>query len=125
MKNIKLPINTYGMMKKYKDENMSFMLFMKNINANADIWGWCNYPNYGAKEKTLMQAWLEFDNVAMQEIYYVPLPLLVTSDKKQQYLSYKDQKYFASRKNLSVQQYFTVDQIPPEYYTYAKKGKIE
>lgn len=96
---IELPINVYDMMKKYKDENRSFVSFMKGLPKNPNIWGWCNYPKYGSKEETLMQAWLDFDKVKTLALYYVKLPKLITSDGSQRYLSCKDMTYFASRKN--------------------------
>lgn len=124
-KTIELPINVYDMMKKYKDENRSFMAFMKGLPKNPDIWEWCNYPKYGSKEEILMLAWLDFDKVKTLALYYVELPKLVTSDGSQQYLSCKDMTYFASRKDNRVQQLFVLEQIPNEYYRFAKmmRGK--
>lgn len=122
---IELPINVYDMMKKYKDEKRSFVVFMKGLPENLDIWGWCNYPKYGSKEEILMRAWIDFDKVKTLALYYVELPKLITSDGSQQYLSRKDMTYFASRKDTKVQQLFVLDQIPKEYYRFAKmmRGK--
>lgn len=54
--------------------------------------------------------------------FIVPLPCLKTTDGEQQYLSYKDKKYFASRRNRRVQQTYSkeeLDDIPEEYKKYA------
>lgn len=123
---VEVPINVYNMMKKYKDENRSFMSFMEGLVVDADIWGWVNYPKYGSKEELLMEAWLNFGDVKALTLYCVELPELVTTDGKQQYLSYADNTFFACRRNKLVQQFFTLDQIPDVYYSYVtivKGGK--
>lgn len=119
-KTIEIPINVYDMMKRYKDENRSFVAFVNSLKVDANAWGWVNYPTYGSKEETLMQAWLDFDKVRTLALYRVELPHLVTSDGKQQYLSRKDLTYFASREDKSIQQYFVLDQIPAVYSAFAK-----
>ena len=57
-----------------------------------------------------------------QDKFIIPLPYLETTDGEQQYLSYKNKKYFASRKNRRVQQTFSkreLEDIPEEYKKFA------
>ena len=54
-----------------------------------------------------------------EQLYYIPLPDLETSDGKQQVLSKRD-TYFASRPNEKLKQRYTKEEIAqvPEIYKY-------
>ncbi|MBU5669625.1 hypothetical protein KQI68_07200 [Peptoniphilus sp. MSJ-1] len=55
--------------------------------------------------------------------YYVPLPHLKTSDGEQQYLTHKDNTWFASRRNEELRQTWKkkdLKYIPEEYKNFVK-----
>lgn len=56
-----------------------------------------------------------------KDLYEVKLPYLLTSDGKQQFLSYKDGNFFASRKDDRLKQAFTFVEIPKEYRPFARE----
>lgn len=55
-------------------------------------------------------------------LYIIPLPFLITTDSKQQYLTFKDNTWFASRKDRNLKQVWNERElrtIPKEYLKYA------
>jgi hypothetical protein len=56
--------------------------------------------------------------------FIVPLPELVTTDGKQQYLTHKDCKFFASRRDETLQQIWKeehLELIPEQYRQFAEE----
>ena len=51
-----------------------------------------------------------------EKSFIIPLPGLVTTDGRQQYLSYKDGYYFASRRNEGLKQEWKERYLVPEEY---------
>lgn len=65
------------------------------------------------------RAILDGYTVKKESIYEIPLPCLKTTDGEVQYLSYKDKKWFASRKHTWLKQRFTEKELKekvPEFY---------
>lgn len=60
-----------------------------------------------------------FEAIKKEPVYEIPLSSLETTDGEAQYLSYKDKKWFASRKNTWLKQRFTETELKekvPEFY---------
>ncbi|EPH69941.1 hypothetical protein [Enterococcus faecalis] len=76
--------------------------------------GFCSLPD------TLEQISKALEEATKKEMMYeVPLPGLETTDDETQYLSYKNKKWFASRKNTWLKQRFTESELKekvPEFY---------
>ena len=69
-----------------------------------------------------IQAYEDGYNIEPEQLYYIPLPDLQTSDGIQQVLSKRD-TYFASRPNEKLKQRFTKEElkhVPVSYKPYAK-----
>ena len=65
------------------------------------------------------RAILDGYTVKKEPMYELPLPCLKTTDGEVQYLSYKDKKWFASRKHTWLKQRFTETELKekvPEFY---------
>lgn len=65
------------------------------------------------------RAILDGYTVKKELVYEIPLSCLKTTDGEVQYLSYKDKKWFASRKNTWLKQRFTETELKekvPEFY---------
>ncbi|MGM0336198.1 DUF1642 domain-containing protein [Enterococcus sp. AZ008] len=65
------------------------------------------------------RAILDGYTVKKELVYEIPLSCLKTTDGEVQYLSYKDKKWFASRKNTWLKQRFTETELRekvPEFY---------
>ncbi|MDN3168613.1 DUF1642 domain-containing protein [Enterococcus faecalis] len=65
------------------------------------------------------RAILDGYTVKKEPMYEIPLSCLKTTDGEVQYLSYKDKKWFASRKNTWLKQRFTETELRekvPEFY---------
>ena len=63
------------------------------------------------------------EKVEHKKKYQIPLPNLITTDGKQQYLTEKEGHWFASRLNPNLKQEWTEDEfhsIPTAYLIYAK-----
>ena len=75
--------------------------------------------------ETMLKALTNGYTVEKEQLYYIPLPELETSDGIQQVLSKRkgDKNYFASRPNDKLKQRFTkdeLDQVPEVYKPFAK-----
>ncbi|EMF0202723.1 hypothetical protein NXK88_001954 [Enterococcus hirae] len=60
-----------------------------------------------------------FETIKKEPVYEIPLSSLETTDGEAQYLSYKDKKWFASRRNTQLKQRFTETELKekvPEFY---------
>lgn len=64
-----------------------------------------------AEERLLIHAYFNGYTVAKQKEYLVELDGLVTTDGAKQYLTYKDGKWFASRRMSGIHQYFTDEEL--------------
>ena len=65
------------------------------------------------------RAILDGYTVKKEPMYEIPLSCLKTTDGEVQYLSYKDKKWFASRKHTWLKQRFTETELKekvPEFY---------
>ncbi|HAP2961279.1 TPA: DUF1642 domain-containing protein, partial [Enterococcus faecalis] len=65
------------------------------------------------------RAILDGYTVKKEPMYEIPLSCLKTTDGEVQYLSYKDKKWFASRKHTWLKQRFTEKELKekvPEFY---------
>lgn len=89
----------------------------KEISYETELGGWL------LKNKELaIDAVLNGYIVEPEQLYYIPLPDLQTSDGIQQVLSKRD-TYFASRPNEKLKQRFTKEElkhVPVSYKPYAK-----
>ena len=65
------------------------------------------------------KAWIDGCTIEQEQLYYIPLPDLETSDGIQQVLSKRD-TYFASRPNEKLQQRYTKEELErvPEIYKF-------
>ena len=92
----------------------------KEISYETDLGGWL------LKNKELaIDAVLNGYTIEPEQLYYIPLPHLETSDGIQQVLSQRkgDKNYFASRPNDKLKQRYTKDelaQVPEIYKPFAK-----
>ena len=78
-------------------------------------------------DEVFARAWLDGYTIEPEQLYYIPLPDLETSDGLQQVLSKRD-TYFASRPNEKLKQQFTKEElkhVPVSYKPYAKPIKEE
>ena len=74
------------------------------------------------EQELLAKAWIDGYTIEPEQLYYIPLPHLETSDGLQQVLSKRD-TYFASRPNDKLKQRYTkaeIAQVPEIYKPYAK-----
>lgn len=120
----------------------------KNKKAHVDYKSWCiwqiNMMGYGhwledpiTEEALYIEEGFDWTNevhenkelhtraildgytVKEEPMYEIPLSCLKTTDGEVQYLSYKDKKWFASRKNTWLKQRFTETELRekvPEFY---------
>ncbi|HFE9851460.1 TPA: DUF1642 domain-containing protein [Enterococcus faecalis] len=63
--------------------------------------------------------------VKKEKLYEIPLPYLETSDGEAQYLSFKDKKWFASRKNTWLKQQFTELELENMVSKFYRKLAVE
>ena len=75
--------------------------------------------------ETMLKALTNGYTIEKEQLYYIPLPHLETSDGIQQVLSKRkgDKRYFASRPNDKLKQRFTkeeLEQVPEIYKPFAK-----
>lgn len=71
------------------------------------------------------RVWLDGYEVEQEQLYEIPLKGLMTTDGKQQYLTGRFGRYFASRKHTELKQTFTQSElennVPKEYRQFAVK----
>ena len=80
--------------------------------------------------ETMLKALTNGYTIEPEQLYYIPLPHLETSDDLQQVLSKRkgDKRYFASRPNDKLQQRYTkeeLERVPEVYKPYAKPVEEE
>ncbi|EGO7728082.1 DUF1642 domain-containing protein [Enterococcus faecalis] len=71
------------------------------------------------------RAILDGYTVKKEKLYEIPLPYLETSDGEAQYLSFKDKKWFASRKNTWLKQQFTELELENMVSKFYRKLAVE
>lgn len=91
------------------------------------IWLSRNYSKYGLRDRFDLLALIRINGYTIEpeQLYYITLPDLETSDGIQQVLSKRKNgtNYFASRPNKKLKQRFTkeeLEQVPEIYKPYAK-----
>lgn len=113
-------------LKHYYNLYVIFNKLTLNLAPN-DITNWF-YRNPTERSIILACAWLDGYEVEKERIYQIPLKGLMTIDGKQQYLTYKDGKYFASQKYIELKQTFTqseLDNSVPKYYRLFAEGVVD
>ncbi len=89
----------------------------ENIDKKAEVSKWVS-----SNTMIAIDAVLNGYTIEPEQLYYIPLPYLETSDGIQQVLSKRD-TYFASRPNEKLKQRYTkeeLEQVPEIYKPYAK-----
>ena len=99
--------------------------FYVNRNPNCQTDGEKAVQWYLDNPYKFIQAYEEGYTIEPEQLYYIPLPSLETSDGLQQVLSKRkgDKNYFASRPNEKLKQRFTKEElkrVPVIYKPYAK-----
>ena len=96
------------------------------------IWLRGNYSKYGLRDRFDLLALMRVYGYTIEpeQLYYIPLLDLVTSDGKQQVLSKRenDENYFASRPTEALQQRYTkeeLERVPEVYKPFAKPSEEE
>ena len=96
-----------------------------HFQDNFEDWAIKDWIEEEENNVSFARAWLDGYTIEPEQLYYIPLPDLETSDGLQQVLSKRkgDKHYFASRPNEKLQQRYTkeeLEQVPEIYKPYAK-----
>ena len=112
-----------------KESEVSLQIMLKcyehlyvNRNSNCQTDGEKAVQWYVDNPYKFIQAYEKGYTIEPEQLYYIPLPDLETSDGIQQVLSKRD-TYFASRPNDKLKQQYTqaeLEQVPEVYKPYAK-----